>query len=136
MRNGYFWCISNGWTSHDMYWQCLAVIKFLSTRIFDIQSKNDHQTNIVLYWPFLTTKIPERWIVFDAHPLTELCTMFQATFEQFTRLLLLFVAKHDPSKTHVGCIYHSWQQNNLGDGTFFMFFQWVSCVSFPNSFEK
>jgi hypothetical protein len=29
MRNGYFWCTSNGWTSHHVYSQFLQLLRIL-----------------------------------------------------------------------------------------------------------
>ena len=73
----YFWCTSNDWTLHHDYWQLLTVITvFVGS--FAICRKNDPKTLIGLYWPFLRTKIPERWVIFDALPVNDLCTMFQA----------------------------------------------------------
>jgi hypothetical protein len=120
----------------DSVWQLL---RFLSIGIFAIQRGKWSQTHFGLYWPFLTTKLPERWIIFDALPMTEYMYCVACHFSTVYKVakgILLLVTKHDSYKTHVGCIYHSWQENNMGDGTFLMPFQWVSCVPFQNRFEK
>ena len=82
-----FWCTSNGWTSHHDYWQFITVIMHFCY----LQQNMTPKTYSGLYWPFLATKIPERWIIFDELPIVELCTLWQNNFGQITRLLKAFL---------------------------------------------
>ena len=89
IKNGHFWCTSDGF--HIMFTHSFYSDEgFFKQAFLQFVAKNDPKKHILLYRPFATTKIPERWIIFNALPVTELCTLWQNNFEQFIWLLKAF----------------------------------------------
>lgn len=71
---------------HSFY----SYLGFFEWDFLQFEAKNDPITHIRLYWPCVTTKISMWWIIFDALPMTKLCTLWHDYFGQIIRLLKAF----------------------------------------------